>query len=190
MNLIYAIGLLFLSTLGVFSLLNDWSEKSSYPKRWSALETDRRSFLLLWFSIGIGFIGGTTTWFIERKNRRIIFDLYELEMLLAQLEGLVTVALVQKDVKSTLPSIKMIVSKIGEYGFKAARLLKKLEDSLPYDEYRVIRRGAMAITVGLNYFEVNPNAHFSDEGVKALVNIQSGIREARRGIKVQIYDRS
>jgi hypothetical protein len=191
MKLLLSICGAIIASLGVFTLLNDWSEDSKKPANWANKDKDRRSFIILFFSVVSGSIIGSYTWFKNNKNNKIIYLLYDIEVILTQLEGLLNIVIAQGNLKYAITPITILVGKIGEYGFKARESLKALSDKLSYDEYEKLRRGAMAITVGLDTIQTNNIVDLSNkEALPALINMQSGIRYTLTEIKRMIHERN
>lgn len=189
MRLVTAIGSAFFALLGILTALDEWAQHAKRPRRWFSLDRQRRAFITLSISALWAMIGGSFYWFNERRAARVRDLLFDLEVLLAQLDGLVASALVQGNVHNSLAPIQVLVGLIGKYGFKAADILSELERRLSGDEYESLKEGAMAITVGLDDLET-PRA--PDSGpivISALVRMQSGIRLARSQVRHLINER-
>jgi len=194
MKLLLGIVATALAALGVFALLDEWAEKANSPKRWTNLQRERRSFLGLLVSISAGVLVGTRSWYQTRRAKQDLHLLFELELLLAQLDGLVNVAIAQGNAREALPSMKLLVGKVGEYGFKASRFFEELEGRLSAEDYDELKQGVMAVTVGLESLDLletpktgePPTAKLSE----ALITMQSGIRLARSKTRALIDDRT
>ena len=189
MKLIIAIGSAFFALLGVLTALDEWAQHAKRPRKWIALDRQRRAFLTLSISAVWGFIGGSFLWFTERGAARVRDLLFDLEVLLAQLDGLVASALVQGNVRTSLEPMQVLVGLIGKYGFKAADILSELQERLSNDEYDALKRGAMAITVGIDALETTRGVDSGPTVMSALVNMQSGIRLARSQVRRLINER-
>lgn len=167
----------------MFALLDEFAEKAKSPRIWTNLQRERRSFLGLFVSIGAGVLIGCSSWYQVRRAKQDLHLLFELELLLAQLDGLVNVAIAQGNVTKALQSMKLLVGKVGEYGFKASRFFEQLEGRLSAQDYAELKQGAMAITVGLDTLEQFENTKTGDTPIdaitEALITMQSGIRLAR-----------
>lgn len=189
MELIVVIGSTFFALLGVLTALDEWAQHAKRPRKWASVDRQRRAILTLSVSAVWGLVGGTFAWFKSRQAARVRDLLFDLEVLLAQLDGLVSSALVQGNVHTSLGPIQLLVGLIGKYGFKAASILSELEERLSEAEYESLKQGAMAITVGLDTLEM-PQAPDSGPTVtSALVNMQSGIRLARSQVRHLINER-
>jgi len=80
---------------------------------------------------------------------------------------------------------------LGEYGFKAARLMSRLEELLPEAEYRQLQSGAMSITVSLYTLEQPDQSKLDSRSVnEALITMPTGIRTARSAARRMIYERT
>jgi hypothetical protein len=188
-KLVIAIGSAFFALLGVLTALDEWAQHAKKPRRWFTLDRQRRAFLTLSISALWGMIGGSFYWFTERREARVRDLLFDLEVLLAQLDGLVASALVQGNVHNSLAPIRVLVGLIGRYGFRAADILSELKTRLSDDEYDSLKRGAMAITFGLEVLEMPRAPDSGPTVISALVNMQSGIRLARSQVRHLINER-
>ena len=189
MKLMVAIGSAFFALLGVLTVLDEWAQHAKRPRKWIGLDRQRRAFFSLSFAAVWGLIGGPFFWFAARGAARVRDLLFDLEVLLAQLDGLVASALVQGNVHNSLEPIQVLVGLIGKYGFKASNILSELEQRLSDDEYGNLKRGAMAITVGLDTLEMPRAPDSGPTVISALVNMQSGIRLARSQARRLINER-
>ncbi|HZE70172.1 MAG TPA: hypothetical protein VE135_11690 [Pyrinomonadaceae bacterium] len=191
MKLLIGIVATALAALGIFSLMDEMAGKVKAPKSWTKIAQSRRSFLGLLISTLSGVIVGSWSWYANRIAKQELHLLFEVEVLLAQLEGLINVSIAQGSALKALQSIKVLVGKIGEYGFKASQLFSKLERQLPPEDYEELKNGAMAITVGLDTLDnMKPEEQLSDEITKALISMQSGIRLARTKTRELIDERT
>jgi hypothetical protein len=189
MKLIIAIGSAFFALLGVLTALDEWAQHANRPRVWVKVNRQRRAFLALSVSAVWGFVGGPFFWFAARRAARIRDLLFDLEVLLAQLDGLVSSALVQGNVRHSFEPIRVLVGLIGRYGFKAADILSELQQRLSGAEYEYLKRGAMAITVGLEALETPGGPDSGPPVISALVEMQSGIRLARSQARRLINER-
>lgn len=167
-----------LAILGAFALL-EWLTERATPAD-ADVSRPRRSFLRLILALLGGVLIGSYAWHRDRQLRQELQPLFELELLLAQLDGLVNAALAQGDMTKLLPLIKELVSKIGEYGSKATRLLTALREQISPQDYYDLHTGAGKIAYALEQLE-NPTASDSkkDTSNNPLINMQEGIRLAR-----------
>jgi hypothetical protein len=189
MKLIVAIGSAFFALLGMLTALDQWAEHAKRPRKWVVMDRQRRAFLALSISSLWALIGGSVSWFTSLRTTRVRNLLFDLEVLLAQLDGLVASALVQGNVRTSLESIQVLVGLIGKYGFKAANILSELQQRLSEDEYDDLKGGAMAITVGLEALEMPQAPDSGSTVLTALVEMQSGIRRARSQVRHLINER-
>jgi hypothetical protein len=191
MTLLVAIAAALISVFGLLTLIGDWAEKAGTPQRWVRLDPKRRSFIILGISVALGAVVGGGTRYLAWTKSRVLYLLFDLEVILAQLEGLTNVAIAQQDVVRTLEPIRILVQQLGEYGFKAARLMARLQRLLPAEEYKELKYGAMAITVGLEELDVPDPSALDSHAVNAgLINMQGGIRRARAATRKLIYERT
>jgi hypothetical protein len=186
-----AIVTVFFAAFGALSLLNEWSEKSHRPVKWAGLSAQRRSFLIMMSSFIAGISYGSWSWYDKSRQETSLSLLFELEVLLSQLEGLVNVCIAQRDIRQSIGPMTVLVDRIGKYGFKAARLMQQLESLLPADDYQELKRGAMAITVGLDSLQSRSHAGPPDQDdIDSLINMQSGIRHAKSQTRRLINERT
>ena len=190
MKLIVAIGSAFFALLGVLTVLDEWTQHAKRPSRWVVLDRQRRAFLVLSVSSVWALIGGSVSWFTSRRTTRVRNLLFDLEVLLAQLDGLVASALVQGNVRTSLGPIQVLVGLIGKYGFKAANILSELQQRLSEAEYDDLKQGAMEITVGLDALEMLQAPDSGAAVLSALVDMQRGIRLARSQVRHLINERT
>jgi uncharacterized protein YjiS (DUF1127 family) len=179
MKLILFIVITVLAILGAFALLEWWTEKRATPADRDA-SRPRRSFLSLMIALVGGLLIGSYSWHRNRQSRQELQQLFELELLLVQLDGLVKAGLAQGDINRLLPLIKELVKKIGEYGSRTKPALKQLEEELYPHDYAVLRQAATLIAGGFNHIE-NPTPDDSTAaGINdSLLTMQEGIRLAR-----------
>jgi len=177
MNLFLFIVVAVLAIMGAFALLEWWTERAA------PIEADvarpRRSILRLSLAFVGGVLIGSYSWRRNRLSRQVLDHLFELELLLAQLDGLVSAALAQGDMTRLLPLIKELVSKIGDYDSRTKPALTDLEDRLSPHDYYDLRLGASMIAGGLNHLE-DPTPEDLKAGINdALLTMQKGIRLGR-----------
>ncbi|HXM34394.1 MAG TPA: hypothetical protein VN920_04365 [Pyrinomonadaceae bacterium] len=188
MKLFFSIIVTVFAIMGMFALLELWANK--FKLTGASLSQPRRSFLRLIASFVVGLLIGAYWWRRNKRANQELKLLFELELLLAQLEGLVNATLAQGDVVKLLPLIKTLVSKIGEYGSKTTRLLTELEEQLSPGDYYDLRLGASMIAHGLDHIE-NPTARDlqTDANNNPLITIQKGILLARTKTRELIDER-
>ena len=189
MKLVIAIGAAFFAMLGILTALDEWAQHAKRPRGWTGVDRQKRAFFTLSVSTVWAFVGGPYFWFTARSDARVRDLLFDLEVLLAQLDGLVASALVQGNVRYSLKPIQVLVDLIGKYGFKAANILSELEQRLSNNEYISLKRGAMAITVGLDTLEMQKGPDSGPTVMDALVEMQGGIRLARSQVRRLINER-
>ena len=191
MTLFWTVITTIFAVLGVFAVLDGWAEKTKKPKKWIRINKERRSFLVLFASTIVGIFIGSFRWYERRKDKEILENLYDLEVLLAQLSGLVNSAIMQKEIKYTFEPIKSVADRIGKYGFKASRTLLNLQKLLPESDYLELKKGAMMITVGLEIIEVPEDKEDPTKNlINALINMQGGINRLQVKTRDLINERA
>jgi hypothetical protein len=177
MRIFFSIIIATLAIMGLFALLDWWADKARLTAN---LSRGRRSFLGLIVSFIGGLLIGSYTWYEDKRARQTLHLLFEFEVLLAQLEGLVSAALAQGDVTKLLPSIETLVDKIDEYGSKAARLLPELRERLSGHDSADLELGASMIISGLgNAKRATIGERKTDGDNSPLITIQKGVSLAR-----------
>lgn len=179
MALIFSIIVTTLVIRGVLALLDWWIERAG-PNRNGSHSKTRRSFMRLIVSLVGGAVIGSYVWYRSKTVKQDLQLLFELELLLAQLDGLVNAAIAQGDATKILPSIEVLVEKLGKYGDRTHPILSELEDRLSPYEYADLRYGAAAIAAGYDKLEtaVTRNEMRNEIG-EFLITMQKGIRQAR-----------
>lgn len=177
MKLILFIIIGVLAILGAFALLG-WLTERATPAD-AGVSRPRRSFLRLILALLGGVLIGSYAWHRNRQSRQELEQLFELELLLAQLDGLVNAALAHGEMPRLLPLIKELVQKIGDYDSRTKPALDWLEGLLSHQDYDVLRQGASMIAGGLNQIE-HPIAEDSKVSINdSLRTMQTGVRIAR-----------
>ena len=178
MKLLFFIIVAVFAVMGAFALLEWWTERGTPAD--PNVSAPRRSFLRLMAALVGGLLIGSYSWHRNRQSRQELQQLFELELLLAQLDGLVSAALAQGDMARLLPFIKELVKKIGEYGSRTKPALTQLEEQLSDHDYLDLRQGASMIAGGLNHIEEPTPADLKADGINdSLRTMQKGIRLAR-----------
>jgi hypothetical protein len=83
----------FLGVLGVLTLLSQLGKEIKHPKQWLAINESRRAFIVLMSSIVIGSLSGNWLYNKSQKKKIIVKILFNLEVKLFQMEGLIISAL-------------------------------------------------------------------------------------------------
>jgi hypothetical protein len=178
MRLFLSIIVTAFALMGLFALLRLWNDRVRPVDEKRA--RDRRSVLALIGAAVGGILIGSYWWHVNRRARRQLQLLFDLEVLLAQLEGLVNASLAQQDVTKLLPLIKTLVEKLGEYGSKTTPLFTELESELSYGDFADLRLGASIIAYALDQIQNPTSRDLSLTGDNnPLIAMQKGIRLAR-----------
>lgn len=150
MDYLVAISAGFLAVLGAATLLGDILVKAKWPSRWSTkFSEERRSFLVLLFALALGSAAGAFAAFTRNRRKDALFTLFDLEVKLTQLEGLVHNALasVQKGDLSLLEAFRTYLNK---YGSQIAQLLSRQSIAqLPATERKALDTGFAELRASL-----------------------------------------
>ena len=147
MDLFFTIIITVLVVLGAFTLLDWLADKTRMMP--ATVNRERRLILSLFASIAAGSLTGAYVWYENRRAKQTLRNLFELELLLAQLEGLVGAALAQEDQTRILPSIEGVVDKIGDYGSRTVGLVPQIETQIPPRDFNDLNLGTSMIISGL-----------------------------------------
>lgn len=91
-------------------MLSQFVKELKYPKKWVSIDESRRAFIVLTVSIILGTISGSWLYCKSKKRKQFILILYDLEVKLVQMEGLIFSAL---SGTSTLKSLKLLDKFLG-----------------------------------------------------------------------------
>jgi len=188
MGWIVAIAATMFAVLGVLTLLDDWSEKSGRPRGWVKQDRERRSFLILLVAAVLGTAVGGWSSIRGSGRRKALYLLFDLEVILVQIEGLLNSAIAMGQSPTSLHALESLVAYLGLYGFKAARLLEQLQTRLPQRDYQELERGAQVMTVGLS--RLKGKKVDSRESTDALLVMLSGARQGRAAVRKLIHERT
>lgn len=147
MNLFITIIISALAIVGGLALLDWLAGKASLTS--TTVNSRRRSILTVIAAVAGGVLVGGIVWSRHKRTKRTLQLLFELELLLAQLEGLVGVVLAQHDLTSMLPFMEAVVAKIGDYGDRTLGLMPQLEKELELNEFMALYEGTSMIISAL-----------------------------------------
>lgn len=111
---------------------------------------ERRSIVKVVFSLIGGVIIGSYMWSEKRQAKQTLQLLFELELLLAQLDGLIGAALAQGDATKMLTSLDSLVEKLDDYETRAEFVMPALHDRLPLQDYQDLIQGTEMIVSGFD----------------------------------------
>lgn len=188
MDLFFTIIITVLVVLGAFTLLDWLADKTRMMP--ATVNRERRLILSLFASIAAGSLTGAYVWYENRRAKQTLSNLFELELLLAQLEGLVGAALAQEDQTRILPSIEGVVDKIGDYGSRTVGLVPQIETQIPARDFNDLNLGTSMIISGLADARA-PKAvdrRVENDG-NPFITIQKGVGIARTKTRELINER-
>lgn len=188
MDLFFTIIITVLVVLGAFTLLDWLADKTRMMP--ATVNRERRLILSLFAAIAAGSLTGAYVWYENRRAKQTLRNLFELELLLAQLEGLVGAALAQEDQTRILPSIEAVVDKIGDYGSRTVGLVPLIETQIPPRDFNDLNLGTSMIISGLAAART-PKAvdrRVENEG-DPFITIQKGVGIARTKTRELINER-
>ncbi len=188
MNLIITIIVAALAIIGGLTLL-DWLAGKGRVNR-DTVNRERRFTLTSIASIAGGALVGGFVWYENKRTKKTLHLLFELELLLAQLEGLVGVVLAQHELASMLPFMEAVVAKIGDYGSRALGLMPHLEEELSIDELAELNEGTGMIISALALAKDNPAGDPKGNDAGSLIKtIQRGVVISKRRVRELIEER-
>jgi hypothetical protein len=188
MDLFFTIVITVLVVLGAFTLLDWLADKTRMMP--ATVNRERRLILSLFASIAAGSLTGVYVWYENRRAQQTLRNLFELELLLAQLEGLVGAALAQEDQTRILPSIEAVVDKIGDYGSRTIGLVPQIETQIPPRDFDDLNLGTSMIISGLAAAKATKAFdHRVEKEGNPFTTIQRGVSIARKKTRELINER-
>lgn len=188
MNLIITIIVAALAIVGGLTLLEWLADKARVNR--DTVNRQRRSTLTSIASVAGGALVGGFVWYENKRTKKTLHLLFELELLLAQLEGLVGVVLAQHDLTSMLPFMEAVVAKIGDYGSRAVGLMPHLEEELSSGEFAQLNEGTSMIISALAFARENPAGDPKGQDAGSLIKtIQKGVEISRTRVRELIDER-
>ena len=144
----------FLGILGALTMISQVIIELQTPKKWRALRESRRSFIVLLTSTIGGIIAGTWAFWKSQEKKRQRKLLYDLEVKLRQLEGLVYSALSDTTPLRSLKLLEQLIGYLGSYSKKVKGVLNIL---MPLDNqlYNDLTKHLAPIVREINAIDVS-----------------------------------
>jgi len=114
----------FLGILGALTLISPLVKELGKPNIWKSIDESRRSFILLCTAIVVGGLSGTWLNYKSNKKKILITILYDLEVKLVQMEGLIFSALADTTPFKSIKLLDKFLGYLDKYQGQIKAILK------------------------------------------------------------------